>query len=191
MNNLMYLRDACSEIINIDIHPGLRKLVSSWLHTSYDDCVSSNNSVRALHPIKITDRLINSIFRGDIIYYSTVFIGRIRFTTTHYAENKVTDDSSIVFKTGAEESFGRIRRIFTINGAEPIFYVDVVSKMADFECSTSTDVYSYSQIRTGSFDENTNSVFVSATDVIEKCVFYERNNKACTFYRFPNLEQCS
>ena len=187
----MYLRDACFELTNTDMHLNLRKLVSSWLHTSYADCVSSDNSVHALHPIKITDQFFNSIFRGDIVYYSTVFIGRVRFTTTHYAKNKVSDDSCIIFKTGVDESFGRIRRIFTINGAEPLFYVDVVSDMVDFDCSTNTDVYSYSHIRTGSLDENTNSVFVSAANIVEKCVFYERNNKMCTFYRFPNLEQCS
>jgi hypothetical protein len=187
MNNLMYLQDACCEVINADMHLGLRQITSSWLHMSSSNTVSFNESVRALHSIKMNDQFFNSIFRGNIIYYSTAFIDRVRFTTTHYAKNKVSNDSSIIFKSGNEESFGRIRRIFTVNGSEPMFYVDVISKMVDFQCSTNTHVYSYPNIRTGSFDQNTNSVFISAIDIIEKCVFYQRNNRVYTFYRFPNL----
>jgi len=187
----MYLRDACFQIIHVDMHLGLRKLTSSWLHMSCPDSVPSKDCVRTLHPLKITDQLFSSIFSGDIIYYSTAFIGQVRFTTTSYAHNKVADDSSIVFKTGLEEIFGRIRRIFRVNDAEPIFYVDVISKMADFECNTTTDVYSYSHIQTGTFNQETNAVFISAKEIVEKCVFYERNNAVCTCYKFPNLEQCS
>ncbi len=81
-------------------------------------------------------------------------------------------DSSIIFKTGSEESFGRIRRIFTVNNAESMFYVDVISNMADLKFSSATDTY-------------------SASDIIEKCVFYELSNRICTFCRFPNLEEYS
>jgi hypothetical protein len=187
----MYLRDACFELMDVDIHMGLRELISPWLHTSCSYSDSSKDSVRALHPIIIVDQIYNSIFRGDIVYYSTMFIGKVRFTTTDYARNKVSDDSSIIFKTSSKERFGRIRRIFTVNGAVPMFYIDLLSETKDFECMTSTDAYTYSNIETGSFGEERNTAFISAGDIVEKCVFYERNNRVCTFYRFPNLEECS
>jgi hypothetical protein len=191
MNNLMYLRHACYELIDVDMNLDFFKLVTSWLHMNQSSSASTNDRIRALHPVKIIDQFFNSVFMGDIVYYSTAFIRRVRFTTTHYARNKVSDDSSIIFKVGSKESFGRIHRIFTVNGGEPMFYVGVILKMNDFECTTDTHTYSYSQIQTGSFEEGTNSVFIGGNDIVEKCVFYERNNKVCTFYRFPNSQECS
>jgi len=191
MNNLMYLRDTCFQVIQGDMHSGLRDLTSSWLHISYSNSISPENYIRVLHLINIIDQLFNTIFSGNIIYYSTAFIGRVRFTTTDYVRNKVTDDSSIIFKIGSKDNFGRIRRIFTVNNAQPLFYVDVISKMIDFQCETSTDRYSYSNIQTGSLDDEPNSVFINVNDIVQKCVFFERENKLCTFYRFPNLEESS
>ena len=187
----MYLRDAHFEVIQPDMHMGLRQLTSNWLHVPVSESLLSKDCVRVLHPIYINDPFFRSIFPGVIIYYSTAFIGRVRFTTIDYAREKTSEDASIVFKTGSQENFGRIRRIFTVNAGEPVFYVDIMSTVVDFECSTTNNTYSYSNIRTGSFNENTNSVFVSACDILEKCVFYERYNKLCTFYRFPNLEESS
>jgi hypothetical protein len=68
--------------------------------------IISKECIRVLHPVTITDQLFNSILFGNIVYYSTAFIGRVPFTTSHYARNKVSDDSSIIFKRGLEESFG-------------------------------------------------------------------------------------
>jgi hypothetical protein len=187
----MYLRDTCFEVMKVDMHMGIRKLISSWLHIPDSNSILSKNNVRVLHPVEITDQLFNSIFSDDIVYYSTVYIGRVRFTISHHARNKVTDDSSIISKTGFDENFGRIRRIFTVNGGYPMFYVDVISKMIHFECTITTDTYSYPYIQTGSFDEDTNCIFISAYDIVEKCVFFERSDKVCTFYKFPNLEGCS
>ncbi|CAF2107921.1 unnamed protein product [Rotaria magnacalcarata] len=191
MNNLMYLRDACFESMKPDMNKVLHKLISPWLHMTNSYSNATKYSVRTLHPLNTSDQAISSIFPGEIVYYSTAFIDQVRFTTYDYARNKVADDSSIIFTTGSEENFGRIRCIFSINDAEPMFYVDVVSNMTAFTCRTTTDVYSYSNIQTGLSSDNTNSILISAKDIIEKCVFYERSDKICTFYRFPNLEECS
>ena len=137
MNNLMYLRDACYGLMDVDIHHGLLELSSSWLHRRSSNSDSLKDSVTTLHQLRITDPFLNSIFRGDIVYYSTAFIGQARFTTTQFARDKVTDDSSIIFKTSSNESFGRIRRIFRVNDAKPFFYVDMILETADFECTTS------------------------------------------------------
>ena len=187
----MYLRDASFETVNADMPHGLRKLVLPWLHMSDSSSVMAHDRVCVLHPTETTDPFLNTVFHGDITYYSTAFIGQVRFTTTHYARDKVSDDSSIIFKTSSEESFGRIRRIFTVDKGDPMFYVGVISNMTNFELTTHTGVYSYAGIQTGSFDEETNSLFVTASDIVEKCVFYERKNKMCTFFRFSNLQESS
>ncbi|CAF4166937.1 unnamed protein product [Rotaria magnacalcarata] len=75
MNNLMYLRDACSEAANANMHKGLQKLLTTWLHMRDAYNISSKDCVRVLHPVKITDQFFDSIFSGDIVYYSTAYIG--------------------------------------------------------------------------------------------------------------------
>jgi hypothetical protein len=122
----MYLRDTSFELINNGMHHGFRELISSWLHVSAFPSALTNDHVRALHSIQIIDPFFNQVFHGDILYYTTAFIGRIRFTTTHYARSKVSNASSIIFKTDSEESFDRIRRIFMVNNTEPMFYVDAI-----------------------------------------------------------------
>ena len=149
MNNMMYLRDACFEVMNIDMHPDLRELSLSWLDMKLGCSVPPNIHVRVLHAIKVTDRSLNTIFRGDITYYSTACIGQTRFTTTTQAKNKVADDSCIMFRDDSRQSFGRIRRIFTVNDREPLFYIDTMLAVIDFQCTTSTNIYHYPYICTG------------------------------------------
>jgi hypothetical protein len=191
MNNMMYLRDACFELMVTDMPSSLRDLVSSWLDVQPTDSTSPINNIRVLHPLKSADALLESMFRGKTVCYSTAFIGKVRFTTSDLARNKVIDDSSIIFKTGNEENFGRIRRIFKVNDGDPVFYVDAISIMADFRFTASGIIYQYSNIQTGSHTRGTNSVFISGEHIVEKCVFYERDNKVCTFFRFPNLQESS
>lgn len=191
MNNLIYLRDAYIEILDGKMHKGLQQLASNWLNLSASEFLPFKNVIRVLHPVSIKDASFSFIFSGNIEYYSTVFIGRVRFTTTAYARGKVADDASIVFKTGSTENFGRIRRIFTVDKKEPILYVTVMSTPLEFQSSTNNNTYSYSNIVTDTLDENSNNIFVSASDIIEKCVFYERHNKICTFYKYPNLAESS
>lgn len=187
----MYLRDAYIEILDAQMHKGLQELASNWLNLSAPEFLPFENIIRVLHPVSIKDTSFSFIFSGNIEYYSTVFIGRVRFTTTAYTRGKVADDASIVFKTGSTENFGRIRRIFTVDKKEPIFYVAVMSTPLEFQCTTTNSTYSYSNIVTDTLDENSSSVFVSVSEIVEKCVFYERNNKICTFYKYPNLTESS
>jgi hypothetical protein len=137
----MYLRDTSFEFINNGMHHGFRELISPWLHVSASPSALTNDHVRGLHPVQIIDPFFNQVFHEDILYYTTAFIGRIRFTTTHYDRSKVNNDSSIIFKTDSEESFDRIRRIFMVNNTEPMFYVDAISNMTDFEFSSATNTY--------------------------------------------------
>lgn len=93
----MYLRDVCCGLMNVDRHHVLRELSSSCLCMTSSNYGSLKDTVTTLHQLRITEHFLNSIFRGDIVYYSTAFIGQVRFTTTQYAWHNVTDDSSIIF----------------------------------------------------------------------------------------------
>jgi len=169
----------------------LRGLVSSWLDLRRMASISSINDIRVLHPCKSDNALLKTIFRGKLVYYSTAYIGQVRYTTSNQARDKVIDDSNIIFKTSTEENFGRIRHIFTVNDGQPIFYIDTISNMANFRCATATNVYRYSNIRKGSYAEGMSTVFISGAQIVEKCVLYEHDNQMYTFFRFPNLQESS
>jgi len=55
-----------------------------------------------------------------------------------------------------------------------------MSTPLEFEYSTTSNTYSYSNIVTDTLNENSSNIFVSVSEIIERCVFYERNNKICT-----------
>lgn len=188
LNNMMYLRDACFELTTTDIPSSLRSLISSWLKMEPCDLYSSGNHIRVLHSLDCEDPLLSSLFTGDITYYSTAFIGKVRFTTSDYAMNKVADDSNIVFKIGDEQSWGCIRRIFRVNHNEPVFYVAVAKNLVPFQCHTPGHVYNYANIQTGVYDEEPTNVFLTSKHVIEKCVRYERDDGVSTFFRYPSLQ---
>ena len=97
MNNIMYLRDACFELTTTDIPSSLHDLVSSWLGLQRTDFMSPYHHIRLLHRLKFDNVLIKSMFRGEITYYSTAFMGHVRFTTSDQTRNKVIDDSNIIF----------------------------------------------------------------------------------------------
>lgn len=187
----MYLRDACFELITTDMPSQLCDLVSSWLDVQHADCISPRSHIRLLHPLELNDPLLSSMFQGKIVYYSTAFIGKVRLTTSDRARNKVTDDSNIIFKTGIEENFGRIRRIFKVNDGNPVFCVDIISTLTNFKCVTNASVYEFSNIRTGSYADGRSSVFIGVEHIVEKCAFYDGGKNICTFFRFPNLQESS
>ena len=112
---MMYLRDACFELLNNDMPANLCLLSSTWLNLQCPSTKSSTDHVRVLHPSKLQDSFLSSVFLGIIVCYSTAFIGQVRFTTANYAKHKTADDSNIVYKIGSLENFGRIQRILTVN----------------------------------------------------------------------------
>jgi hypothetical protein len=63
-------------------------------------------------------------------------------------------------QTSSKEMFGRIRRIFIINGTVVMFCIDLFAEMEDFEFTTSTYAYTYSNNQTGSSGEEINSAFI-------------------------------
>ena len=190
MNNLDNLRNACFQVNNRIMLDSLHAFISSLLCTNLSPTLP-RGSVRTLHPVVVQDELLSSIFSGTIVYYSTAYIDHVRFTTAQYAAKNIADDSSIVFKSSSRDRFGRILYIFTVDAGEPIFYVDAIVSLTNFECETSARIYTYDQIKSGSYDEETTKLFIAPVDIVEKCVFYCDEKRACTFYRFPTLEHSS
>ena len=62
--------------------------------------------------------------------------GEIRFTTSIYCRRKHADDSSIVYQVDKEVHFGRIHRIFTVDGGDVLFQIFSLASYAQFTCET-------------------------------------------------------
>lgn len=190
MNNLLYLRDACFHLLDPEMCFSMRK----FLLTLINNCHTSDQSSSCIEPkhrLKVSDPRISELFFGKIQFYSTVFIGKIRFTTSKYCRNKKTDDSTIVYKVGNEVHFGRIHRIFTVDDGDVLFQIFSLASHTHFTCETVEEQYDYDEIQMGVISSGTNTCIIKAKQIIEKCVFYLQPNGHITFIRFPNLIESS
>ena len=133
IGNLRILQQAYSYLNNDCIlDPGFRDFA---LHLSSSHAKVEKHIVRVTHPTKKTDHLASLYFStGRICFYNSVHIGSLRLCTRTHAENKVADDSNIIFLFNGSEHPGRIRSIFTIDDSEPLLLVGYLSKLIPFTC---------------------------------------------------------
>jgi hypothetical protein len=190
MNNLLYLRDACFHLNDPQMHYSLHAFLSGLIN-NHRTVEQSSSFVQPRHLLNISDPRITELFSGTITFYSTVFIGRVRFTTSDYCHKKISDDSSIVYRAGKENHFGRIHRIFTINGGDVLFQVFSLASSTHFTCETTDEKFYYDEIQMGMIASGTITCVIKADQILEKCVFYLQSSGYATFVRFPNLEESS
>ena len=120
MNNLLYLRDACFHLVHPEMCSSLQEFLLNLINNRHA-ADQSSSLIQLRHKLDISDSRISESFSGTIQFYSTVFIGQIRFTTSSYCRRKHADDSSIVYQVDNEVHFGRIHRIFTVDGGDVLF----------------------------------------------------------------------
>ncbi|CAF4410220.1 unnamed protein product [Rotaria sp. Silwood2] len=190
MNNLQYLRDAWFHLDDSQMDYSLHSFLSSLIN-NHETNQRLPVFIQPRHPVNISDPQISALFSSKITYYSTAFIGEIRFTTSNYCHKKSTDDSSIVYRAGDEVHFGRIHRIFTVDDGEVLFQIFSLSSSSDFTCEVNDEQFYYDEIEIGTITSGTTICIIKAEQIIEKCVFYLQSNGRATFIRFPNLEEHS
>jgi hypothetical protein len=190
MNNLLYLRDAYFHLTDPEMHYSMHEFLSALIN-NHHTVEQSSSFVQPRHLLNISDPRISILFSGTITFYSTVFIGRIRFTTSKYCHRKSSDDSSIVYRAGKEVHFGRIHRIFTVDDGDVLFEIFTLASSTHFSCETADEQFYYDEIQMGMIASGTTTCIIKADQIIEKCVFYLQPNSYATFIRFPNLEESS
>lgn len=190
MNNLLSLKEAYFHLKDPEMHYSLHKFLLKLMN-NYEITNESSFLVQPCHPSSISDARISAIFCGTIKFYSTAYIGQVRFTTSSYSRNKCADDSSIVYQTGNEIHFGRIHRIFTVDGGDVLFQIFTLASPTHFICETSNEKFYYDEIEMGMVSSRTTTCIITAHQIIEKCVFYLKPNGYATFIRFPNLVESS
>ena len=97
----------------------------------------------------------------------------------------------IIYRTGKEVHFGRIHRIFTVDGGNVLFQIFTLASSTSCTCETADDQFCCDEIRTGKISAGTTTCIINGEQIIEKCVFYLQPNGHATFMRFPNLEESS
>ncbi|CAF2155936.1 unnamed protein product [Rotaria magnacalcarata] len=190
MNNLLYLRDAHLHLRDPEICASLGKFLLSLINNCHT-ADQSSPLIKVQHLLNISDPRITELFSGAVQFYSSVFIGRIRLTTSNYSRKKNADDSSIVYRAGDEVHYGRIDRIFTVDGGDVLFQIFSLASSTHFTCETADEEYDYNEIEMGMISAGTTTCIIKAKQIIEKCVFYLQPNSYATFVRFPNLVESS
>lgn len=198
------VRNQAQEMINnlrIIQHP-LRHSVDPTMNTELAYFVQSrltdrrrskfSKQVQTHHKVRTEDASVRRLFPHALInYYQTLNLGRVRLCTRSYSHEKIADDSNIVFRLNGNEKFGRIRAIVTVDGRQPLMFVAHLSNVLPLVCRIDTsETFSYPGIQTG-LDLHWSFVLINIDDFVEKCVYFERSNSCCTFFRFPNLTHCS
>ncbi|CAF2180327.1 unnamed protein product [Rotaria magnacalcarata] len=172
------------------MHSGLRDFLLNLINNCHS-AEQSSCHIKPRHSLRITDPRISELFSGTIKFYSTVCIGRVRFTTSNYCRDKHADDSTILYRAGNEIHFGRIHRIFTVDGGDILFQMFSLASSFYFNCETDDEQYEHDGIEMGMISSGTTICIIKANQIIEKCVFYLQSNNYATFIRFPNLVESS
>jgi hypothetical protein len=192
-SNLALLREAHYHLMDPDIDYRLVGLIRTWLtrRCKHDD---GRLILKLIHRSRQIDRDICLVFNtSSITFYSTAFIGHVRFTTWKYANGKATDDSCIMFRSTQTQMFGRISSIFTVDEqTEPLFKIQVLTNSKALEYYIGDDtIDEFTGIQNGCLDD-ANYSLVRAGDILDKCVSFQcSQTKTFTLMRFPNLEESS
>jgi len=189
-NNLLYLRDACFHLTDPEMYYSMHKYLSALIN-NHHTVEQPSYLVQPRHLLDISDPRISLLFSGTIKFFSTVLIGRIRFTTSKYCHKKLSDDSSIVYRADNEVHLGCIHRSFTVDGEDVLFEIFTLASSIHFTCETADKRFYYDEIQMGMIASGTTTYIIKADQIIEKCVFHLQPNSFAIFVRFPNLEESS
>ena len=191
--NLALLREAHYHLMDPDIDWRLVGLIRTWLSRR---CKQDNGQpiFKLIHRSRHVDQDVCLVFNTSAItFYSTAFIGHVRFTTWKYANGKATDDSCIMFRSSQTRMFGRISSIFKVDErTKPVFKIQVLTNTKPLEYYIGDDtIDEFTSIQNGSLDD-ANYSLVRAHDILEKCVSFQcESTKTFTLMRFPNLDESS
>ena len=188
LSNLAHLRLASSVANDPTMKASLRDLMYTWLLRPSATIAPPRSS----HGVKRCDPFVLASFQSaDVHFFAKAIIRGQRLSDTKHAQHKTTDDSTILFRTARNMSFGRIQSIFSLDN-EPslILHIVYLPKSSSFQCIYGENkCVSYEWIRQGQVAD-LQSCLIRSEDFMEKCVFY-KNGSTCTFIRFPCLNHCS
>ncbi|CAF1478379.1 unnamed protein product [Adineta steineri] len=190
IGNLNMFRYACIHLhdstMNIKLKNYVEKMISGrGYHASIP------NILRTMHRLPFVNRICEIFSNRSLQFFSTCKIGHVRFTSLHYSNSKVADDSVVLFNVDNEQHFGLINSIFCDEDNEILFELWPLSNANVFSVSTRGRNINLPSIQEGTLDNNKNYYYISPTNIIEKCVYWKQRSRKVIVFRYPNLEEGS
>ena len=168
------------------MHSGLRDFLLNLVNNCHS-ADQSSSLVKPKHSLHIADPRISELFSGTINFYSTVFIGRVSFTTSSYCRNKHADDSSILIELVMGFTLDGFTRIFTVDDGDILFQIFSLASGFYFNYETEDEQYEYEAIEMRIISSDTATCIIKAHQIIEKCVFIFTIQWICNFYSISKL----
>ncbi|CAF1090882.1 unnamed protein product [Rotaria sordida] len=172
-----------------------RKLLSLWLHADYKrEDWSCYNHIHQLSSMLQSFRFPSTTGRRPrslLKFKKTIKIGRVRYTTADYSKSKAADDSAVLFRIQDAIHFGLITAIFIATGDEILLELWPLSDVKNLSIVTNGQRIDITSIQEGKLHKNNNYYYVPVNDIIEKCVYWEKNSGTVCFFRYPDLEESS
>lgn len=190
IRNLNLFRNACLHLNDHTINRKLKTYIEKII-CGRGYCTSTKNSIQTKHPTFITNRITNIFSNQNLRFFSTCKVGNVRYTSNQYSKFKAADDSAVVFKLEDELQFGLITSIFVDEANDTMFELWPLSNATDLTVSMNNRNINLPFIQEGTLKRNNNYYYISATDIVEKCVYWRKKSNQATFFRFPNLEEGS
>ncbi|CAF4450948.1 unnamed protein product [Rotaria socialis] len=190
IGNLNTFRSACFHLQDSTINDDIRSYIEKLLY-GRGYYASSTYTAKTIHSTGAVERISNLFSNQKLRFFSSYKIGRVRYTTVDYSNTKVVDDSAVLFQVNGEIHFGLINSIFTDDDDETLVEVWPLSNPKDFYILINGKKIDMPSIQEGKLEKNDNFYYVSACDIIEKCVYWRNKSNDFIFFRYPNLEESS
>ncbi|CAM4767431.1 unnamed protein product [Rotaria magnacalcarata] len=190
IGNLNMFRSACFHLQDSAINDEIRSYIEKILY-GRGYYASSTYTAKTIHSTGAIERISKLFSNRKLRFFSSYKIGRVRYTTVDYSNTKVVDDSAVLFQVNDEIHFGLINSIFTDDDDETLVEIWPLSNPKDFYILINGKNIDMPSIQEGKLEKNDNFYYVSACDIIEKCVYWRNKSNDFIFFRYPNLEESS
>ncbi|CAF3966108.1 unnamed protein product [Rotaria sp. Silwood1] len=87
--------------------------------------------------------------------------------------------------------FGLITAIFIAGDDETLLELWPLADVKELSIVTNGRKFDITSIQEGKSHKNNNYYCVPVNDIIEKCIYWNKNSSTVCFFRYPNLEKSS
>ena len=187
IGNLNLFRSACFHLHDSTMNTNIKFYMENMISVrGYH--ASESNLVRPMHPTPAIDRISTIFSNQNLRFFTSCKIGNNRYTTVHYSQSEVADDSAVIFRLGDQLQFGLIKSIFADEDNDILLELWPLSNAKDLTIVTTNKNIRIPSIQEGLLKNNNNFNYVSPGDIIEKCVYCRNKPNKVIFFRYPSLE---
>ncbi|CAF1218363.1 unnamed protein product [Rotaria magnacalcarata] len=190
IESLNIVRRACLQLHDSTMNIELKSYIENMLF-GRGYYASSSNLTQTMHLTQSNNRICTLFSNENLRFFTTIKIGRVRYTTADYSNSKAADDSVVLFRIQDAIHFGLIITIFVAADDQILLELWPLSDVKSLSIASNGTTFDIITIQEGKLYKNNNFYYVPVTDIIEKCVHWKKNTSTVWFFRYPNLEESS